>query len=134
MLQQHIKDFHGILLDACVDVGHGTGEVGTEEREKWSHSLRRYTLRNEPGRTKRVMRLLLFVNHKMYVLTCTVLHLLQHSRCGRTNVVTFVCENSRDFREQTREMLLQQRGVGGQQLSQTQQGTVLHIVVVMVKL
>lgn len=49
----------------------------------------------------------------------TVLHLLQHSCCSQTNVVTFVCENSSDFREQTREMLLQQGGIGRQQLSQT---------------
>lgn len=49
----------------------------------------------------------------------TLLHLLQHSCCARTNVVTLVCENSSNFGEQTREMLLQQGGVGGQQLSQT---------------
>lgn len=48
---------------------------------------------------------------------CTLLHLLQHSCCGRTNAVPLVCENGGNFGEQTREMLFQQRGVGGQQLS-----------------
>lgn len=66
------------------------------------------------------MSLLLGQSKNIYIFSMrTLLHLLQHSCCGRTNIVTLVCENSSNFGEQTREMLLQQGGVGGQQLSQT---------------
>lgn len=47
MFQQHIKDIHSVLVDACFNVGHSTRQVGTEDGEKWGHSFCRHRLCNE---------------------------------------------------------------------------------------
>lgn len=55
MVQQNVEDLQGILLDTRLDVGHGTGEVGREEREEWRRPLRWHTLGYEPEQgTERV--------------------------------------------------------------------------------
>lgn len=62
------------------------------------------------------------------------LRLPEHtSRCD-ANVAILIRENGSDFGKQARQMLLQQRRMNGQQLSQTHQGTMFHVGIVMVEL